>query len=190
MIHETIKMNTSNVVRCLLLFTSVYMLHATTLASSTHMATFATPSFVLVGQRSYMHVANQFQYLNSNLQSSLQEPYVTVNDVNKSTKSTSKSSILSTYMPMDLLPPKENWEANSTHRLSRIELQKAMTKLKRFVESRLESDLNVFEVRCLICVCICTWYSIYNTRVFCFTLCVTYDTLCILYTYKRHTTNL
>ena len=130
------------------------MLHATTLASSTHMATFATPSFVLVGQRSYMHVANQFQYLNSNLQSSLQEPYVTVNDVNKSTKSTSKSSILSTYMPMDLLPPKENWEANSTHRLSRIELQKAMTKLKRFVESRLESDLNVFEVRCLICVCI------------------------------------
>ena len=74
---------------------------------------------------------------------------MTVNDVNKkSTKSTSKSSHHSIYMPMNLLPPKENWEANSSHRLSRIELQKAMTKLKRFVESRLESDLNVFEVRC------------------------------------------
>lgn len=53
----------------------------------------------------------------------------------------------STYMPMDLLPPKENWEANSTHRLSRIEMQKAMTKVRRFVERRLEADLNVFEVR-------------------------------------------
>ena len=49
-------------------------------------------------------------------------------------------------MPMDLLPPKENWEANSTHRLSRIDMQKAMTKVKRFVETRLETDLNVFEV--------------------------------------------
>ena len=51
------------------------------------------------------------------------------------------------YMPMELLPPRENWEANSTRRLSRIELQKAMSKVKRFVERRLESDLNVFEVR-------------------------------------------
>ena len=52
----------------------------------------------------------------------------------------------STYMPKDLLPPMENWDANSTHRLSRIEMQKAMTKVKRFVERRLETDLNVFEV--------------------------------------------
>lgn len=51
------------------------------------------------------------------------------------------------YMPMELLPPEENWKANSTRRLSRIELQKAMSKVKRFVERRLESDLNVFEVR-------------------------------------------
>jgi aspartate--ammonia ligase len=49
------------------------------------------------------------------------------------------------YMPMELLPPKENWAANSTHRLSRIEMQKAMTKIKRFVERRLETDLNLFE---------------------------------------------
>jgi hypothetical protein len=50
-----------------------------------------------------------------------------------------------TYMAYELLPPKANWEANSTRRLSRIALQKAMTKIKRFVEHRLESDLNVFE---------------------------------------------
>lgn len=49
------------------------------------------------------------------------------------------------YMPYELLPPKENLDANSTHRLSRIDLQKAMTKVKRFVEHRLETDLNVFE---------------------------------------------
>lgn len=50
-----------------------------------------------------------------------------------------------TYMPYGLLPPKENWEANSTRRLSRTDLQKAMTKVKRFVERRIETDLNVFE---------------------------------------------
>jgi len=49
------------------------------------------------------------------------------------------------YMPMEVLPPKENWEANSTHRLSRKDVQKASTKIKRFVGRRLESDLNVFE---------------------------------------------
>lgn len=51
----------------------------------------------------------------------------------------------SLYMPYNLLPPKENWEANSTRRLSRIDLQKAITKVKCFVEHRLEADLNVFE---------------------------------------------
>eukprot|EP00581_Thalassiosira_minuscula_P016220 CAMPEP_0183733326 /NCGR_PEP_ID=MMETSP0737-20130205/40836_1 /TAXON_ID=385413 /ORGANISM="Thalassiosira miniscula, Strain CCMP1093" /LENGTH=163 /DNA_ID=CAMNT_0025966559 /DNA_START=24 /DNA_END=512 /DNA_ORIENTATION=- len=49
------------------------------------------------------------------------------------------------YMPWELLPPKENWKANSTHRLSRIEVQKAMTKVKRFIEGRLETDLKLFE---------------------------------------------
>jgi len=51
------------------------------------------------------------------------------------------------YMPQEVLPPKRNWEANSTHRLSRIELQKAINDIKRFVEGRLESDLNLFKVR-------------------------------------------
>lgn len=36
--------------------------------------------------------------------------------------------------------------ANSTRRLSRIDLQKAITKVKRFVERRMETDLNLFEV--------------------------------------------
>eukprot|EP00985_Skeletonema_marinoi_P021547 scaffold13260_cov98-Skeletonema_marinoi.AAC.4 len=52
----------------------------------------------------------------------------------------------SSYMPYDLLPPSDNWVANSTRRLSRIDLQMAITKVKRFVESRLETDLNLFEV--------------------------------------------
>ena len=51
----------------------------------------------------------------------------------------------STYMSYELLPPKSNWEANSAKRLSRIALQKAMTKVKHFVEHRLETDLNLFE---------------------------------------------
>ncbi|KAL7491188.1 hypothetical protein ACHAWT_002371 [Skeletonema menzelii] len=51
----------------------------------------------------------------------------------------------SLYMPYDLLPPSNNWVANSTRRLSRIDLQKAITKVKRFVESRFETDLNLFE---------------------------------------------
>ena len=57
---------------------------------------------------------------------------------------------MSTYMPIDLLPPRQNWEANSTRRLSRIEMQKAISKVKRFVERRLESDLNVFEVSVIV----------------------------------------
>ena len=82
----------------------------------------------------------------------------------------------SLYMPYDLLPPpvsqqhvleltetsyslahifsfdaQDNWVANSTRRLSRIDLQKAITKVKRFVENRLETDLNLFEVST------CTW---------------------------------
>ena len=50
------------------------------------------------------------------------------------------------YMPPELLPPPENWAANATHRLSRLEIQRASTEIKRFVEARLESDLNVIKV--------------------------------------------
>jgi hypothetical protein len=50
------------------------------------------------------------------------------------------------YMPEEILPPEYNREANSTHRLSRLELQRAMTDVKRFVESRLESDLGLVKV--------------------------------------------
>mmetsp|Transcript_6648 Transcript_6648/g.8410 ORF Transcript_6648/g.8410 Transcript_6648/m.8410 type:complete len:393 (+) Transcript_6648:285-1463(+) len=47
------------------------------------------------------------------------------------------------YMQEDKLPPEQNRDANSTHRLSRLQLQVAMTDIKRFVESRLEKDLNL-----------------------------------------------
>ena len=65
-----------------------------------------------------------------------------IKDNNQTTKSNKMSE---EYMPMELLPPKENWEANSTKRLSRVEMQKAIAKVKRFVERRLETDLNLFE---------------------------------------------
>jgi aspartate--ammonia ligase len=47
------------------------------------------------------------------------------------------------YMPPETLPPERNREANSTRRLSRLEIQKAITDVKRFIEGRLESDLNL-----------------------------------------------
>jgi hypothetical protein len=56
------------------------------------------------------------------------------------------SQTSNSYMPEEILPPERNREANSTHRLSRLELQRAMTDIKRFVESRLESDLNLVKV--------------------------------------------
>ena len=52
----------------------------------------------------------------------------------------------STYMPTRLLPPLENLPACSTRRLSRIEIQKAIADVKRFVETRLESDLALIRV--------------------------------------------
>jgi hypothetical protein len=51
------------------------------------------------------------------------------------------------YMPDSLLPPPVNREANSTHRMSRKDIQRAIVDVKRFVEARLESDLNVMKVR-------------------------------------------
>ena len=47
------------------------------------------------------------------------------------------------YMDPSKLPSKESLTANSTHRLSRLDRQKAMNDIKRFVENRLEQDLNV-----------------------------------------------
>lgn len=47
------------------------------------------------------------------------------------------------YMPNDLLPPVKNREANSTNRLSRLDVQRASTDIKRFFEHRLEEDLGL-----------------------------------------------
>lgn len=51
--------------------------------------------------------------------------------------------VLFAYMPPTALPPQKNWVANSTHRLSRLDLQRAITDVKRFVEARLEEDLHL-----------------------------------------------
>ena len=50
------------------------------------------------------------------------------------------------YMPVALLPPERNRVANSTHRLTRLQIQKAINDIKRFVASRLESDLHLTKV--------------------------------------------
>lgn len=47
----------------------------------------------------------------------------------------------STYMDSKILPLPENWGANSTRRLSRLDIQRASTDIRRFVEHRLEKDL-------------------------------------------------
>ena len=51
------------------------------------------------------------------------------------------------YMPSEILPSEFNRAAGSTHRLSRLEMQKAMNDVKRFVESRFENDLHLTRVR-------------------------------------------
>jgi len=51
----------------------------------------------------------------------------------------------SLYMPEEIMPPKENLCANSTHRLSRIDIQRASNLVKRFIAARLELDLNIVE---------------------------------------------
>jgi aspartate--ammonia ligase len=56
---------------------------------------------------------------------------------------TTNTTTTTWYMPSDLLPPERNREANATHRLTRLELQRAMTDIKRFVEFRLEKDLHL-----------------------------------------------
>lgn len=51
------------------------------------------------------------------------------------------------YMPEEVLPPERNRDANSNHRLSRLEIQQAITDVKGFIEGRLESDLHLTRVR-------------------------------------------
>lgn len=55
--------------------------------------------------------------------------------------------MIAKYLPEDVFPPPRNREANSTHRLSRREIQQASTDIRRFVEARFESDLHLFKVR-------------------------------------------
>ena len=50
------------------------------------------------------------------------------------------------YMDPSLLPPSRNREANSTHRLSRLDIQRASQDIKRFVEDRLERDFHLVKV--------------------------------------------
>lgn len=54
------------------------------------------------------------------------------------------------YMPDSILPPLFNRKANSTHRLSRMDIQRASTAVKRFIEHRLEIDLGLLKVSILI----------------------------------------
>lgn len=63
-----------------------------------------------------------------------------------------------TYMPDSILPKEYNRIANSTHRLSRLDIQKAMTDIKRFVEARLESDLHLVKHATVSC------FSSYSER--------------------------
>lgn len=50
------------------------------------------------------------------------------------------------YMPDSLLPPVRNRPAIASHRLSPKEIQRAIVDVKKFVENRLETDLNVIRV--------------------------------------------
>jgi aspartate--ammonia ligase len=73
-----------------------------------------------------------------------------INFINKIKKKRNNSFTMSeatssNYMAEEKLPPLQNREANSTHRFSRLGLQIAITDLKRFVEMRLEKDLNVIK---------------------------------------------
>ena len=51
------------------------------------------------------------------------------------------------YMPPELLPSPSNLVKSATQRLSRLEIQQAITDLKRFIEHRLETDLHLTKVR-------------------------------------------
>ena len=66
------------------------------------------------------------------------------------------------YMPESLLPPKRNREASSTHRLSRLDIQRASTDVKRFVEARLEKDFNLVKASRVAC-----FLGMYSTFAWC-----------------------
>jgi hypothetical protein len=56
------------------------------------------------------------------------------------------------YMPPELLPPLENRPAISTQRLSRMDMQRAIADVKRFMTCRLEQDLNLIPVSFYLCM--------------------------------------
>lgn len=47
------------------------------------------------------------------------------------------------YMRPEILVPERNREASSINRLSRLDIQRASTDIKRFIEARFEHDLNL-----------------------------------------------
>jgi hypothetical protein len=51
-----------------------------------------------------------------------------------------------THMRPSMLPPERNRRASSTHRLSRLEVQRAINDVKRFMEDRLATDLHLTKV--------------------------------------------
>lgn len=74
----------------------------------------------------------------------------------------SQTASATSYMPEALLPPKRNREANSTHRLSRLDIQRASTDVKRFVEARLEKDFNLVKASRVAC-----FLGMYSTFAWC-----------------------
>ena len=74
----------------------------------------------------------------------------------------SQTASATSYMPESLLPPKRNREANSTHRLSRLDIQRASTDVKRFVEARLEKDFNLVKASRVAC-----FLGMYSTFAWC-----------------------
>ena len=50
------------------------------------------------------------------------------------------------YMPSSLFPPIYNRAAIASHRLSPVDIQRAIVDVKKFVENRLEMDLNLIKV--------------------------------------------
>jgi hypothetical protein len=70
-----------------------------------------------------------------------------------------ENKVESYYMPPELLPSMENRPAISTQRLSRMDMQRAMADVKRFIEDRLEQDLNLIRVSDAHALAICMWPS-------------------------------
>eukprot|EP00529_Nitzschia_sp_RCC80_P018814 CAMPEP_0113471376 /NCGR_PEP_ID=MMETSP0014_2-20120614/16943_1 /TAXON_ID=2857 /ORGANISM="Nitzschia sp." /LENGTH=514 /DNA_ID=CAMNT_0000364003 /DNA_START=296 /DNA_END=1840 /DNA_ORIENTATION=- /assembly_acc=CAM_ASM_000159 len=64
---------------------------------------------------------------------------------NNKTPDTSDTSDDYDYMSPSKLPPRRNLKKNSTHRLSRKQIQCAITDIKRFVEHRLENDFKLIK---------------------------------------------